>query len=404
MKKSSFCIKATSLFLALFALLSLFGCNKSREVPVDSLGKTVVGTVGDHDVYYDEFYFLYNNYAPSLSKEYGEGTPEFEAAMWETISKNIISNYAILELCEDAGVEYDEKKLEDDVQKFIDNTISASFDGDRDAYLENLDENYLTDRYVRFTAKVDLLYELLPSAYAKEGLLIEDEIDLYKYYYDNFRLVKHIMIVNGEGEDKELNRANAEKARELLLSGQMTIDELIGGSPAFNSNEDLLIPADGYCIAPGTMDKTYEDAVFSLEDPFPKNISKVIEATGEDSMTGERHSAFYVIKLLPLTSQYIDKHYEDLHDDYIGSFINEKLEEKKAELTFVKSDFAENELDINDLKAPEKGTDWIIVGLIIGAAVVVIAVLTVVLIFVFKNRKKKKLLRSLLFQKGKNND
>ena len=206
MKKNAFYLKITSLCLALFTLLSLFGCNKSREVPVDDLGNTVVGTVGDYEVYYDEFFFLYNNYAPSLAEEYGEGTPEFEDALWEAISENIIANYAILELCDDANVEYDKKALDEDVQKFIDNTISASFNGDRDAYLSDLEENHLTDRYVRFTAKVDLLYEMLPAAYAKEGLLIENEIDLYKYYYDNFRLVKHIMIVNGDGENKELNK------------------------------------------------------------------------------------------------------------------------------------------------------------------------------------------------------
>ena len=375
--------------MVLVAILSLFSCSKSREVPVDSLGKTVVGTVGEHEVYYDEFYFLYNNYAPSLSEKYGEGTPEFEEAMWETISENIVANYAILELCKDAGVEYDENELEDDVQKFIDNTISASFDGDRNAYLKDLENNGLTDRYVRFTAKVDLLYELLPAAYAKDGLLFESEVDLYKYYYDNFRLVKHIMIVNSEGDDKEFNRKNAEKARELLINKEMTIDQLIGGSVAFNFNEDLLIPADGYCIAPGTMDKAYEDAVFALDYSFEKSISPVIEATGEDYHTGERHSAFYVIKLLPLTSEYIDEHFDELHDDYIGSFINEKLEKKKSELTFVKSDFAKNELDMNDLKAPEKGTDWLFVGLIIGAVVIVIAILTVVLVLVFKNKKKK---------------
>lgn len=401
MKKTSFYIKSTSLILAIFSIFTLFGCSKSREVPVDSLGKTVVGTVGDHEVYYDEFSFLYNNYAPSIAEEYGEGTSEFEAAMWETISENVVANYAILELCEEAGVEYDEKELEDDIQKFIDNTISASFDGERDAYLEDLEKNYLTDRYVRFTAKVDLLYELLPTAYAKEGLLIEDEAELYEYYYDNFRLVKHIMIVNGEGEDKEFNRKNAEKARELLISGQLNINELIGGSPAFNYNEDLLIPADGYCIAPGTMDKAYEDAVFSLDITFPKNISEVIEATGEDYHTGERHSAFYVINLLPLTSEYIDEHYDELHDDYIGSFINEKLEEKKAELTFIKSAFAENELDFDELEAPKKGTDWLIVGLIIGA-VVIIALLAVIFIIVF-NKKRKKAGSSPALPKKKNN-
>ena len=84
---------ALGLCLCVLAL-SLLSCGANPHgKTVDA--ETVVGTVDGKDVYYDELYFLASNYA----------SDDIDAEeLKNTVYKNIIENYAILALCEKAGV------------------------------------------------------------------------------------------------------------------------------------------------------------------------------------------------------------------------------------------------------------------------------------------------------------
>ena len=97
-----------ALALALLMLsLALVSC-KGRPLAHSKLAKTEVGTVGEYTVLYEELYFLAKNYSESFKDSYIGDDEGLDAAIWDAINENITENYAILELCREEGILYDQ--------------------------------------------------------------------------------------------------------------------------------------------------------------------------------------------------------------------------------------------------------------------------------------------------------
>jgi hypothetical protein len=354
--------RIVALTLGIMLLLSLFtGCSSGRLKPSKQALREV-GKVGDYTVYYEELSFLANTY-----KE--EGITEDE--LWSLIKENIVANYAILTLCDRVGVAYDEKKLEDDVQNYIDSIIERDF-GSRANYLEQLKKNGMTDNYVRFTAKVDLLYQQVPMALAKNGGLLTNEDEVCKYIEDNFIRTWHFMVANNAGDDAEQNKAIADNALAELKDGKTTMYKLIGGK----YNEDIMISINGYTFGKGAMEKPYEDAAFALKIG---EYSDVVTAKGELG-TGEYVDCYYVIQRLELDSEFIKANYSEMYESYTDSVIAAKLSEIKDELEFVPNDLAKS-LTVTQLESADIGVDttaiitWCIVAAVVAVAVIIIVII-----------------------------
>ena len=358
-----------SLILCLFALV---GC-ESRPLSPSKQSLKTVGTVGEYEVSYEELYFLASNYK----------TEDMSADdLWKIVSENIISNYAILSLCDRYSVSIDEAELEDNVQAYIDRVITEDFGGKRSNYINALEESHMTDHYVRFTARTDILYENLYSYMANNGDIETDQEKVVEHIKNNFIRTWHFMIANNSGDDASKNFENAQNALSDLKSGKTTMYKLIGGA----LNEDLLIPSDGYTFTHGSMEKQYEDAAFALNIG---EYSDVVEAKGELA-SGEYVDCYYVIQRLSLDEDYILDNYADLYDTYESSVVFQKLEQINAELEFTPNEYALS-LDICNLKPITPGTDTFLITIlcIIGVAVVAIIVTVVIVVICFKKKKEK---------------
>ena len=337
--------------------------------------KTVVGTVNGKDVYYDELYFLVSNYKQSVAEKHGGDKTLMQKELDELIKENIITNYAMLELCERHGLKYED--IEDEISDELDLFILENFNGEKSDFKKNCKEFGLSERYVRYTLGLELLYKQLPAIYVNKKLVHTEEDDIIDYIKDNFIRVNHLVIFNDDGDDVEANRAKIEEAQRRLNNGEATINKLIGSG----FSEDFNDPdASGYYITKGTMVEDYENAAFELEIG---QYSDIISTYSENN-NGEYVSCFYIIERLPLNDEYIDTYYNSLKNDYYGSVIYTDLQEISAELTFTPNEkYAE--LDLTELPKAQNPTVIIVIAVV--AAVAVAATITVLIV---KHNLKKK--------------
>jgi len=390
LKKSQRALRVTSLILVtVMALFSFASCKTRRLSPtkeaVASVG-TITLTRSDgsnvtYDVPYEEFYFLSKNYSDSVADKYAEGTDEYKQELMSVISENITTNYAILALCEDMGLKYDEKELRDEVKVEIQNIIENQFNGSRGDYLEFLKENGMTDHYFRFIIGIDLLYSRLPMLYAQKGAIPNTDAAMLKHILENFVCTKHILIFNDSTDDADTNYANAEKARQLLLDGA-NINDIIGGK-LLNVNEDFAIPYDGYYFGKGSMEEAYEKAAFDLEIG---EVSQVVTSMAE-SNSGEYVKCYYVIQRMELDEKYINSHLTTLGDSLAESVVAKDLETLKSALTFVPNDFAKV-LDVSELTYAGNGIDHTLIIVIVSSAMAAVAIAVAIIIYVRVSKKK----------------
>lgn len=365
-------MRSGALVLSLLLLcFSLSSC-KARPLAKGKLARTEVGTVGDYTVYYEELYYLASSYKELLKDDYKDDSEGLSKAISDAVSENIIVNYAILDLCKDAGLEYDEKELSDDVEDYLELIISSEFDGSRKDYLESKNEQGLTDSYVRFTTGVNLLYDRLATKYQETGVVPNSDEKMIEHIKKNFVHTWHIAVFVNEGESEEENLEKITDAYKLLESGQKSMYKLIGSS----YNEDITPAENGYCFTKGEMEQEYEDASFALK---VGEHSEIVESIGKNP-EGRRVKCYYLIERLAIDDEYIQSNFENLADAASNAIIVNELELKKASLKFTPNEFA-SALDYSSLEAPKDGWDylpfvWCALG-ILGCAAVVTAVIVI---------------------------
>lgn len=382
MKKRSVIIKIAVLGLLLGLALPLLAACQSRAIPADKLALTPVGTVDGREVYYEELYFLANSYLPALERKHGEDTEALRAELDATVREHIVTNYAMLRLCENEGLTYDEKDdaLTEAAQNYVDDLIETEFGGSRKDYRKSLREIGMTDHYLRFNARVDALYAKLPTQYGQQGLLPVTDDEIRTYVKEHFVRTWHIAILVEDGESYEENRAKAEQALALLQSGAKTMYDMIGST----YNEDFsMITTDGYYFPHGTMDKAYEDAAFALEIG---ESSAIVESTGISNKTGHTVPCFYVIERLALDEAYINSHLTALADQCANALVASRLDAVTETLSFSPNEFYDT-LDLTALDAPGDGVDVAMILIIGGIVLAVAGATTAVVLVVVRKRK-----------------
>ena len=370
--------KVFALLLAFIMLLSLSACGGKDTV---SAG-TVVGTVDGEEIYYDELYFLVQSYIETLRERHGEDPAALAKALDELVKEDILSNVAILRLCQKRGLDYNPRDLRDLVDTELEAILQQSFGGDEEAYRADMAAHGLTERYLRYATGVDLLYGELMTVYPEQNLVRSAERELRHYIESHFYRVYHLVLFNDTEAEAEANYAKMTEARQQLLSGANTIYGLIKAG----YTEDMMDPdGSGYYIHRGTMDKAYEEAAFSLK---MAQVSPIVETTAENN-SGKTVSCYYLIQRFALDEAYIDEHLEELRTEYYTAVIYGDLNEIRDTLSFTPNDFYRS-LDLNALKAPHETSTALVITLsVLGGVLVVGAAVAVTVVLLKKKHGKK---------------
>ena len=360
------------------AVLMMLPCLAScGNIPSE---KAVVGTVNGSDVYYDEVYFLAFNYMESLKTKHGNNDAAIKEELDALIKDNIIYNYAILELCKNNGLEYND--IANDIDAEMDIIIAEDFANDKAIYKEWLSTCGMTERYFEYTTGIDLLSEYLPQKYIDDGRIPETEGEIMSLISKNFVHVNHLVLFNDEGDNAQKNYAKMEEALSLLRNNTNTMYQLIEQG----YTEDFSDPdGSGYFIAPGAMIEAYENAVFD-EDLKVGEFTDIVTAWGINN-EGEYVECYYIIEKLPLTTEIIDKNYLTLKNEYINSVINADLQRILENIEFTPNN-AYLELDLLSLEEPKNSTG--VIAMVIISVVIVAAITVTVVVVILKNKYKKK--------------
>ena len=310
-------------FGMMMALLfcSLVGCSSANRIKSTKEQSRVVGTCAGYDVRYEELRYLALTHAAEMKQEYGEGIFEsadadsYEDELEARVARSLCETYAILDICEKAGVKRSAKQTKNEVNEDIDATVAAL--GGMEAYEAYLAEAGMTDAVNRlYTAIVSCQYR-----YYDEVAFDELEKEAYDAVLagEVFVRVKNIFVRNDAGEDVEKNRADAEYVRAEIIGGK-PLESFIGSK----YNQDL---SDcDYYFPRGYMEDSYEQIAFSLE----------IGEVGEVLQTDE---GFYVIQRYAPEDGFFQNNLETLIDQYIVGKMNLSFEAHAETLSFDKNEY-----------------------------------------------------------------
>ncbi|MBO5938312.1 MAG: hypothetical protein J6Q82_02285 [Clostridia bacterium] len=377
-------LRLLALLLALTLLCPTLLACANQEEPTEIDAEKSVGTVGGIEITYDELYFLIKTYEDSLTEQYADDPAALAEALDELVDQEIIANAAIRLLCEKRGLTYKPRKLSDEVDAKLESILYSDFGGDEEAYRASMEEHGLTERYLRYTTGLDILYGELTSVYPQENLVISSTPELYAYIMEHFICTYHIALFNDTPEENDANLDAATKARRDLVLGKKTMRDLIGSK----INEDYSdVSGAGHYLTRGTWDEAYEKAAFSLEIG---EVSEVILAMGESPKTSATVPTYYVIQRAELDKDYVSKNLSTLQDEYYASVIYSDLQEVREELSFEPNEFYAS-LDLTELLPPveqENYTVLIVVLCSVGGALLVGGGLTAFLLIRRKKRTK----------------
>lgn len=371
-----------SLLLVVLLLVPCFASCKARPLAQGQLAKTEVGKVGEHSVLYEELYFLANSYCESVKGKYKDDPSGLKNAVWTYVNNNIVTNYAILELCATEGITYDEDNLKEEVEEYIEYLIDAEFDGSRSDYLKSQKAVGATDHYVRFVTGVDILYNRLATKYKETGVVPNTDKELIDYIKANFAHTWHIAILIDGNDTYEGELAKANEALSILKSGT-SMYELIGSKYNEDVNMDTLTDTFGHYFPKGTMTEEYEEAAFELN---VNEISEIVHGKAQNSR-GEYVECFYIIQRLPNEESEILTNLNVLTDSAHSALIYEKMESIKATLSFSPNEYAKN-LDLTSLKTPTNGVDYIMILTILACVITCAAIVTSIIV-IRKSRVKR---------------
>ena len=280
----------------------LFSCANKNERPV--------AKSGGYEVLFEELRFVILTKKAEFKKIYSEDvfdTPEgiaahreeFEAAVIELLKEN----YVVLAACSHylPNLKIDDKSITEAVDAMMEETIEQM--GGKDAFKEYAEAIFMTENLMRFTLAVyQMEVALLAELAARNEFFASDEDTEFLEWIrqGNGAYVQHLFIRNDEEDDVEANRALAQEARALLLSGEKNINSLVGNS---RYNEDTLNTAPYYMIR-GVYDEALEATALTL--PEAGAISTIVETD----------EGFYVFVRLPDTDSQLLGQIDSLLSSY----------------------------------------------------------------------------------------
>ncbi len=305
--------------------------------------KEVVATCNGFDISYDELYFVTQLYKDSLEFSYGEGiwdNPEtaekYRAELEQLVKENLHENALILTTCRDLSIplESDEKKLY--INSQMDKMMNDDFGGDRDLMLQSLEDDGISERYMRYLIGVEYLHSAIYYTLSDIGYYTYTENNLNEFMdyvetSENYARTLHAFVENDPGESVEENRQKAQRMCDFLnaesdvAAREALMREYIGSA----NNEDVQISEYGYYFTHGEMEEAYEKATFDL-------------LIGEVSEVVETSDGFYVIMRITPDPDYIPRIAMTLLKNYWGAAMGAFIENRAEQCTVTFNDYGKS--------------------------------------------------------------
>lgn len=365
-------------------LLSLSGCS-GGAVRASSNARKAVASAQNIKITYDELYYLAMTRLDELKKEH-EGAEwneeQVRAELTAFVDEHLLNRtHALLSVAKDYGIDPDRGELGKTIDTHMETVLEEVFGGDREVYIDSLNQGYLTDHYVRTFVAVDdyIATEIVKAMLEKNEIDDSDEAALAIINSDDCIRTVQVFIDKSNGNEDAVNRARATALAQKLAGisddaeRYVAMRDAIGG--AYNNDySDTL--GNGYYFMRGEMEQSYEEAAFALPE---YGTSDVIET----------EEGYYVVMRLPKDQTYITRNLDMLKSKSYFVILNEKVEERYEQMqnSFEMTSFGEK-LDLMDLPAIDADGGEGIYLVIVAIAIVLAVGGTVFLVRVLVNRKR----------------
>lgn len=378
-------VRYLALLLVFLTLISLCGCAGSTVRP-SSNASEVVATAGGTDILYDEYYYLAMSRVRELKEAYKDAPLSEEALRTEVqafLQENLLNkSHALIEIGLSYGIDIEKGEIAENVQAHMEGILADTFAGDRDAYVESLNENYLTDRYVRTVVAVEnyLSVEIIKAMLERGELDDSDEAALRFLRGEDFIRVRQVVIKEQIIGDKTITsmeqaKAKAEKLRESVVNATDREDAM---RTAMQSSLDMSdTTGDGIYFARGEMEESFEQAAFALAE---YDVSEVLAVDG----------GYCFMMRLPKSDDYLLKNLESLKGKTYYIVLNEKLQTKLSAMKLEMTSFGKS-LDPLDPEPIDAAGGEGIVAVIVCVSILlpVIAGVFVVRVLLLRRNVKK---------------
>lgn len=340
--KRSFLIRVGAWLLLCGLLLALGGCAATRTVRPSGNANKVVATAGDVEILYDELYYLAMSRIAELKEQHGEqalSDPAVAAELKSFVEENLLTrNHALVLVAKDFGIEIDKGELGEKVDERIEQILTETFEGDRDAYIESLNGSYLTDRYVRnHIATEELMASFVITEMLERGSLDGSEAAAMEFLRgDDVARVYQVLIErrNYVSAEAALQKATELRARVAAETEDAARVDEMRLAIQFSTYVD---DGNGLYFARGEMEKAFEDAAFAL--PL-YGVSEVLEVEG----------GYSFVMRLPKDEAYMSDHIDALYQKAYYVTLNKMVDEKLATMTLSMTEYG-SELDLTNLPA-----------------------------------------------------
>lgn len=317
-------IRAIACVMALvLAVLTLAGCgNKIKPVESTEQEMRVIGKCDGYDVYYEELRFVTATYKNTLEQKYGKGiwddpatAEKYREELESLVYENLKANYAVLVGCKNLFVKTDDKEIDDYIQEQIETLVNqeeaqGGFGGDFDAYLTWLEQNGLTDHYLRFIYRTSYLESAMYYAAIEAEIFAYSEKN-YSEFLDyvlagvDYARTIHVYIPIEDQSKKDEYFDSAKRIADELAACEDDDERysLMCSHIGSAVNKDLTITEAGYYFTHNEMGEAYEAASFALD---------VYETSGVVEYGG----GYYVIMRMPIEELYVLMYGEQLLQYY----------------------------------------------------------------------------------------
>lgn len=384
-------LRVVAMLLLCAMLFLMCGCSAARRVRPSSRANKTVATAGELEIPYENLYYVTMTRIAELKRVYGEDVlndPARQAELKDFVWKNLVTaSDALIDLAGEYGLYVDKGEIAESVQEDMETILENDFEGERDAYIDWLNEKYMTDHYLRTYLAVE---EYLPRALVRQlledGVIDDsDETAWALLRGDDFIRVRQVLIEtrNYESAEAALERAESLRAKVAEKTTDAERNDEMLNAMAYST--DLDMTGDGVYFAKGEMNVDYENAAFSL--PL-YGVSEVLTVDG----------GYCFIMRLPKDEAYMTENFQTMKEQVYYVTLNQMVDQRLSSMIPEATSYG-NSLDLLNLPSVDADGGEAIFAISVTASVLMVAGLVGCVVWYLMKHYRKGMSRSKKIKK-----